>query len=811
MIYNSPYIEKAMFYNHILALFLVFIFPSFYYFIIMFTGEYIKKRNMLLLIVSFLISLFFIYAHFNLKIFNYKLRHYPWGYYPLFNIGDIFYSIIYFLYTIYSLSLLHKKIKISDGYRKRQYKYIFYGLIIGYLGGITNFFPVWRINFYPVGNLTSLFVSFAIAYALVIVKMINIEYFIFQIINFFTVVFFISVFNIILLSFIFPSIKFTNKIIYLIIMANIITILIFNFFIIKLKKYFYPSFTRKEENFYNFVQNLSLFNITGWDKKKFVEQILMGFISVLPVKKFFICFNYENDTIIGESILKNYNSYLKKLEILKNDCKKDIYYLYFKEHNNIIITEQLEKKIKIKRNISEFEKEIYEDMKKREFMMGVPFFYSEDFESCLAGYLLVGGKVTGNLFTYEDIMLIKHFTKSMEVIIDNVKKRSTIIQQTEKLRKEEEKIKRIEYIKIFAGSVAHDLNNFLTSISNNVMLAKLKSSSKEIREILNDAQIGIEQLLTLNKQLLTFSKDNLPLKKVVNIDKLLTPIISLILRGYENIKVHLKVEDNLWKVMVDESQLRQVISNILINSVQSMPDGGNIYINASNLIVKKDDSLKKGDYVRIDIKDEGGGIPEPYLKKIFEPYFTTKKSGSGLGLAICYDIIRKHNGIITIDSQVGKGTTISIILPAVKKAEEEKVELFNNKDNTKTNLKLFSNHNRVLILDDDPLIRKSLNRIMKYLKSEVTFVKNSKELIKELKDNGTNKKFDTIFLDLNRPGDMDIKKLIKEILKIDNSINVYLVSGSIDNEIIKNYKKYGFKGFICKPYNINELKNIIGN
>ena len=235
------------------------------------------------------------------------------------------------------------------------------------------------------------------------------------------------------------------------------------------------------------------------------------------------------------------------------------------------------------------------------------------------------------------------------------------------------KARKIESVGILAGGLAHDFNNLLTSILGNISMAKdeLKPGD-EAFELLTEAENSSLLARDLTHQLITFSKGGAPVKKIGLISDIIKKSVDFA-SITSNITCTLNIDSDLWPVEFDEGQISQVIFNIMNNAVYAMPEGGTIEVVAENFINREKRSkenlpLQEGKYIKISIKDQGAGISEENLFKIFDPYFSTKqkgsKKGTGLGLAICYSIITKHNGCITVDSEVGVGTTFNIYLPA---------------------------------------------------------------------------------------------------------------------------------------------------
>jgi two-component system, cell cycle sensor histidine kinase and response regulator CckA len=261
------------------------------------------------------------------------------------------------------------------------------------------------------------------------------------------------------------------------------------------------------------------------------------------------------------------------------------------------------------------------------------------------------------------------------------------------------------------------------------------------------------------------------------------------------------ISKDLWPAEVDVGQISQVINNIVINANQAMPKGGIIQVAAENLIIEDRYGLpvKPGRYIRISIKDQGVGIDENHFLHIFDPYFTTKQEGSGLGLATTYTIIKKHEGHITVESQLGVGTTFHIYLPASDKAIPEKEEA-----------KLIKGQGRILVMDDEAPIRKMIGRMLGNLGYESEFANDGAEairMVKEVKESG--KPYDAVILDLTIPGGMGGKEAINKLLEIDPEVKAIVSSGYSDDPVLAIFQEYGFKGMIPKPFESLSLGKVL--
>jgi len=238
---------------------------------------------------------------------------------------------------------------------------------------------------------------------------------------------------------------------------------------------------------------------------------------------------------------------------------------------------------------------------------------------------------------------------------------------TERRQAEEElfRVAKLESIGVLAGGIAYDFNNILTGIQGNVSLAKLAAKpGDKVFHLLENAEKASARAKDLTLQLLTFSRGGEPVRRTCHLAGAVRDVCEFALRG-SSVECQFDISENAWTVNVDEGQLSQVVGNLIKNAQQAMPQGGVINVGVKDCLVSPEHGLPlpTGEYVRISIEDHGIGIPEEHLPKIFDPYFTTKPRGSGLGLATSYSIIKKHDGLITVSSTLGKGTTFDVYLP----------------------------------------------------------------------------------------------------------------------------------------------------
>ncbi|NNL75668.1 MAG: response regulator, partial [Desulfobacterales bacterium] len=216
-------------------------------------------------------------------------------------------------------------------------------------------------------------------------------------------------------------------------------------------------------------------------------------------------------------------------------------------------------------------------------------------------------------------------------------------------------------------------------------------------------------------------------------------------------------------------------------------------------------ALKKGDYVKISITDQGSGIAESEFEKIFNPYYSSKQKGNqkgmGLGLSICQSIIEKHGGAVTVESQLGFGATFNLYLPA---AGAKSLAIRPPKE-TKEKKRIFG-EGKILIMDDEAMIRKLAGEILRHLGYEAEFAGDGAEAVARYKTSmQTANPFDAVILDLTVRGGMGGKEAIQKLAAIDPNVKGIVSSGYSDDPGMTDFKQYGFSGVVAKPYTVKEL------
>jgi PAS domain S-box-containing protein len=375
----------------------------------------------------------------------------------------------------------------------------------------------------------------------------------------------------------------------------------------------------------------------------------------------------------------------------------------------------------------------------------------------------------------------------------------------EELRQSETRRQKLESLALLAGGIAHDFNNLLTGIVGNLSLAVHDTApGGDLRTSLEEAERAGLRAQELTRQLLTFSKGGAPIKKVVELGRLVRETVTFACRG-TSVRPLVKLPDAPLTAEVDEGQIGQVINNIAINAVQAMPAGGTLTVSASLVELPHENAfgLPAGNYARVSLLDTGIGIPQALLERVFDPYFTTKQQGSGLGLAISHSIVSRHGGTIGVKSEVGSGSEFEVFLPAAGRAESS----------ARTELPPAApglGGGRVLVMDDEEQVRNLALRMLERLGFETMGVPDGERTIaayREAREQG--RPFTLVIMDLTITGGMGGKEAVGALLALDPGARVIVSSGYSNDPIMASFAEYGFAAVLPKPYRLQQMKETL--
>jgi len=380
------------------------------------------------------------------------------------------------------------------------------------------------------------------------------------------------------------------------------------------------------------------------------------------------------------------------------------------------------------------------------------------------------------------------------------------VQREARLHEELQRASKLESLGLLAGGLAHDFNNLLTVVMGNLSLVRLDSSlGADSAEALRDAEKASLAARDLTQQLLTFAKGGAPIRAAVALPDVVREVAEFVLRG-SNVRCRFDIPDGVWSANVDRSQIGQVVQNIAINALQAMPGGGLLDIALANTEVGSEFAgiLAAGRYVRLTLTDHGTGIPEADLPKIFFPYFTTKRMGSGLGLATVYSIVKKHHGHVIAESTLGQGTTFRVWLPAAEDAAAPGEKAAARPPSAPP----FPA--RVLVMDDEPAIRRLGTAILERMGHQVVAVADGAEAVRTyVQARAEGRRFDLAILDLTIPGGMGGLEALQQILASDPEARAIVSSGYSHDSVLADFRSHGFRGRIVKPFEVAEFTRAV--
>jgi len=366
---------------------------------------------------------------------------------------------------------------------------------------------------------------------------------------------------------------------------------------------------------------------------------------------------------------------------------------------------------------------------------------------------------------------------------------------------------KLQSIGALAGGLAHDFNNMLTAVLGNLSLVRYRGGLPADAMVnLVEAERGATRAQELTRCLLTFAEGGAPIKECVPLAPLLRDATGFVLRG-SNVQCDVRLAPALWDLNADPNQLAQVISNVVLNAIEATPGSGGIRVSADN--ITKSPHLPDGIYVEIRVQDFGVGIAPDCLSRIFDPFFTTKKQSRGLGLAAAYSIVQRHGGHIGVQSVPGRGTTVTITLPAsgaAAPAEHASAPVTPKAlPEERRERKI-----RVLVMDDEEPIRNLITTALTMFGHDVVCTPDGEAfLAAHAAASAEGRPFDLAVLDLTIPGGMGGKDAIRNLRERDRNIHAIVSSGYSTDPVMAQCGAYGFNAVLPKPYQIRDLIRVV--
>lgn len=363
---------------------------------------------------------------------------------------------------------------------------------------------------------------------------------------------------------------------------------------------------------------------------------------------------------------------------------------------------------------------------------------------------------------------------------------------------------KLESLGILASGIAHDFNNILGIIMGHAsLLERLKNDPEKLTysiDVINKAAVRGSALI---KQLLTFARKSETLLGIVSINDIIKEIIKLMQETFpKNIEISVELQTNLPDILVDATQIHQILLNLCINARDAMPKGGTLSITTSSIdgqsLKEKYIKAESSDYIVVKISDTGVGMSKETRERIFEPFFTTKEpgKGTGLGLSLVYSIVQNHRGFIEVDSELGKGTTFSIYLPSYSQqptnAQSQKIDFEVIPGGKET----------ILLVEDEEMLRTLVQTVLISKGYNVLTAQNGEEGLQLYRMHQN--EIAIVITDRGLPK-MNGEDLIKNIKQINTNAKIIMASGFLEPQVKTELSDIGIKYFIQKPYQIDEI------
>jgi signal transduction histidine kinase/ActR/RegA family two-component response regulator len=417
-------------------------------------------------------------------------------------------------------------------------------------------------------------------------------------------------------------------------------------------------------------------------------------------------------------------------------------------------------------------------------------------DNLVVAILGVGNKPSD--YTEKDMLVVEYLAD----VAWEIAARKNAEEENRNLQERLTRSEKMESLGLLAGGVAHDLNNVLGIVVGYAeMVLDAVDEKSPLRKDLTTIFDGGQRAAAIVDDLLTLARRGVVGKKVLNLNKLIadfkkSPQWSKLLTYHPSVKIQIELEQDLLNIAASSVHLEKTLYNLISNASEAMTKGGNITIKTNNRYIDKPisgyDTIHEGDYVILSVSDEGDGISETDLKRIFEPFYTKKimgRSGTGLGLSVVWGTVKDHQGYIDVQSEEGRGTTFTLYFLITREdIEEESL--------TVSMSEYLGNGQTLLIVDDVKEQRDLAARLLTSLNYKVSSVSSGEEAIKYLKDHQP----DLIVLDMIMDPGMDGLDTYKSVLEINPKQKAIIVSGFSESDRVKEAKVLGAGAYIKKPY-----------
>ena len=645
-LFAAPDADFAYTWGNIFRIGLLFIPPAFLHFTLTFT--YLNKippRSRKFLLIFYLVSCFFVLINWS-RSFHGEIFATTWGY--NFKSGPLYTFFILQFGTAVSISFynLIRGYIISDRYHRHRMKYFFLAIGTSFALGPINFLPKFGVEIYPIGNTVITVGLFIAAYSVVQHRLMDVSMFMAKGLSY-------------LLSFSILGFPFFIIIVYLeehffhdiqilfavlLIMFGVCSILLFGFIKARIDRAMHQIIVKDKYNYHQILRDFSRRLVTIVDLDRLLNMLADTVEKSMGVKKISI-FLLDSEKGLFRARLLRDSSKGEPIKISEPAVQ------FLQDRREAIL--RIELNWVDKKPVAD---ELAAILSRSEAEVFLPLIFMDR----LIGFINLGPKAEKQIYYPEDLNLLYPLANQVAIAIENsnlydsLKKSQTIIRRAD----------RLSSLGTLVASLAHEIRNPLVSIKTFTQLLPERIEDEEFRNyFLKVASGEIDRLTNLINELLGFARPNEPRLEGEDIHAIIDKMEVLIATEArkKNVTLHKNYAPDLPQVRIDAEQIKQVLLNLLLNAIQAIRGEGEIWVETRAVQVPLDERIEP--FIQVEIRDTGVGIPQENLERIFDPFFSTRPEGSGLGLAISHQIIHDHRGFISVESEVGKGTSFKIHLP----------------------------------------------------------------------------------------------------------------------------------------------------
>ena len=646
---SAPYDDYAELWGKIFRPALIFIPPASLHFVINFLGlKQDQKILKWLLRAAYGNSIFFTGINWT-PYFTGDAVKYAWGY--TVQTGPLYPYFIatFFIFMLISFTLLLRNYFKADQYQKQRIKYFSLALIISFFFGSIGFLPMLGLEIYPIGNIAVTIGFFIVAYSVVQHRLMDVSVFMAKALGYILSIAILAIPLTLALIFLeeyfFQKTAVTFSIIML--LMGVIVAVAFGKIKSQMDRAMHQIIVKDKYFYHRVLEEFSRRLVTIVDLNRLLNMLADTVERSMGVSRISIfLYNSEKEAF--------------RLALVRGSPESEMMNIFFKSTDPSIQWLQEKKESVLRAEVERNPKgpkakEILEMMGRLQAEVCLPLVYMDR----LVGFINLGHKLAKEMYYREDLDLLNTLANQVAIAVEN----ANLYENLKKSQRIMRRTDRLASLGTLISSLAHEIRNPLVSIKTFTQLLPERMEDEEFRNyFLKVASGEIDRLTTLINELLGFARPSEPNLRGEDMNALIEKMEFLVITEArkKNISISKNFTSNLPLVMVDAEQIKQVLLNILLNAVQSIPGEGQIWVETRVVRIPREDTTVR--FVQIEVRDTGVGIPKENMEKVFDPFFSTRPDGSGLGLAISYQIIHEHGGFIDLESEVGKGTSFRVHL-----------------------------------------------------------------------------------------------------------------------------------------------------